>query len=75
MEFTANYTPTDYAAVVTAIPASGEQYYQIEFGDSGAEGKFYWQGTHSVRINGGDVNAVREMTITIIPSSAITKTT
>lgn len=75
MEFTCNYNPTDYAAVVSAIPASGEQYYQIEFGDSGAEGKFYWQGTHSVRINGGDVNAVREMTITIVPSSAITKTT
>lgn len=73
MEFTCNYNPTDYDAVVTAIPASGDQYYQIEFGTDGAEGKFQWTGTHAVRVTGGDVNAVREMVITCVPSSAITK--
>ena len=72
-EFTSNYTPTDYDAVVAAIPETGEQYYQIEFGDDGSEGKFYWQGTHSVRVSGGEVNGVREMVITVVPSTGITK--
>ena len=73
MEFTANYNPTDYAAVVSAIATSGENAYQLEFGDSGAQGKFQWTGNHSVRVSGGDVNGVREMVITIVPSSEITK--
>ena len=72
MEFTCNYNPTDYAAVVNAIPASGDLYYKLEFGSSGSEGSFTWSGTHSVRVTGGDVNAVREMVITVVPSSAIT---
>lgn len=76
MEFTANYNPTDYAAVVAAIPAEGsELYYQLEFGTAGAQGIFQWSGTHSVRLSGGDVNAVREMIITVTPSSGITKVT
>ena len=76
MEFTCNYNPTDYAAVVAAIPAAGSDlYYQIEFGAAGAQGIFQWSGTHSVRVTGGDINAVREMVITITPSSAITKVT
>lgn len=74
LEFTANYTPEAYAAVVAA-ESTTDQYYQIEFGDAGAQGIFYWTGTHSVRITGGDVNAVREMVITIVPSSGITKAT
>lgn len=76
MEFTANYNPTDYAAVVAAIPSDGaELYYELDFGAAGAQGKFQWSGVHSVRVSGGDVNAVREMVITVIPSSAITKAT
>lgn len=72
MEFTANYNPTDYAAVVAAIPNSGSLYYKLEFGASGAEGSFSWSGTHSVRVSGGEVNGVREMVITCTPDSAIT---
>lgn len=72
MEFTANYNPTDYAAVVNAIPAAGSVlYYQLAFGTNGAQGKFKWSGTHSVRVTGGDVNAVREMVITCTPASKI----
>ena len=71
MEFTCNYTPTDYAAV--AGSAGTEGWYQLEMGTSGADGKFQWSGTHSVRVVGGDVNSVREMVITIVPSSAISK--
>jgi hypothetical protein len=73
MEFTANYTPEAYDSV-NAI-AGTDMYYELDFGANGANGKFTWQGTHSVRVNGGDVNAVREMTITITPSTAITKVT
>lgn len=73
MEFTANYTPEDYAAVVAS--ANTEQTYQLEMGDDGAQGKFTWTGQHSVYVNGGDVNAVREMTIVVTPSSQITKVT
>lgn len=73
MEFTCNYNPTDYAAVLAAIPTSGEIYYNLEFGDSGADGVFEWTGTHSVRVSGGEVNGVREMVITCTPSSAISK--
>lgn len=71
MEFTANYTPTAYDSVVASAGTPG--YYSIEFGDSGSQGIFNWQGTHSVRVSGGDVNAVREMVITCTPSTTITK--
>ena len=72
MEFTANYNPTDYAAVVAAIPASGtDLYYELDFGTNGANGKFKWSGSHSVRVTGGEVNGVREMGITVTPSSKI----
>lgn len=71
MEFTCNYTPEDYAAVVATV-SDEEGTYQLEMGDDGAQGKFTWTGTHSVHITGGDVNAVREMVITIIPSSKVT---
>jgi hypothetical protein len=73
MEFTANYTPEDYATV--AASAHTEQNYQLEMGDNGSQGKFAWTGQHAVYVNGGDVNAVREMTIVVTPSSKITKVT
>lgn len=72
LEFTANFNPTDYAAVVAAIPSSGDIYYKLEFGSGASEGSVTWSGTHSVRISGGDVNAVREMVITVTPSSKLT---
>lgn len=72
MEFTCNYTPEAYTAVVATV-SDEEGTYQLEMGDDGAQGKFTWTGTHSVHITGGDVNAVREMVITVIPSSKVTK--
>lgn len=70
MEFTANYTPEDYNTVKTS--AGTEQFYELDMGAEGAQGKFTWTGQHDVYVNGGDVNAVREMTIVVAPSSAIT---
>lgn len=71
MEFTANYTPEGYEAVAASAGTQG--FYELDFGASGAQGIFEWQGTHSVRVSGGDVNAVREMVITCTPSTKITK--
>lgn len=69
MEFTANYTKESYAEVLASVET--EQKYQLEFGEAGADGIFSWTGTHSVRVTGGEVNAVREMVITCTPSSKI----
>ena len=73
MEFTANYTPEGYAAVAALVDT--ELYYQIEFGEDGDDGIFRWTGKHSVYVTGGDVNAVREMVISVMPSSSITMIT
>lgn len=72
MEFTANYTPEGYAAVKAL--ANTESYYALEMGSNGSQGIFSWTGQHDVYVNGGDVNAVREMTITVTPSSVISQT-
>lgn len=69
MEFTANYTKEAYASVLEK--AGTEQKYQLEFGQAGADGIFSWTGTHSVKVNSGETNGVREMTITVTPSSKI----
>lgn len=74
MNFTANYDPTVYN---TLKGYTGEQPYAVWFGaDSsgpkGDKGKFSFTGELSVYVNGAGVNAVRTMTITIAPTSAIT---
>lgn len=69
MQFTSNYTKESYAAVKAKEGKEG--YYQLEFGEDGADGIFSWQGQHFVYVNEGEVNGVREMTITISPSSEI----
>lgn len=73
MEFTANYTKEDYETVAT--DANKEMYYALEFGASGAEGKFEWQGQHAVWVTGAGVNGVVEMKIGIAPSTKPTLAT
>lgn len=73
LEFTANYTAAAYASVKASENTEGS--YSLEFGDAGADGIFTWTGQHTVYVNGGEVNGVREMTIVVTPSSAITKST
>lgn len=79
LEFTANYDKTDYATLA-ALEGSTEKY-AVWFGGSesggtvtpdGSEGKFSFDGQLSVYTNGGGVNEVVDMTITIAPSSVIT---
>ena len=71
LEFTANFTPAAYASVSNTANTPG--YYSLVFGTSGQEGYaiFTFQGQHSVYVSGGDMNAVREMVITISPSTEI----
>ena len=70
MEFTANFTPDAFTSLKTNEGKDG--YFELDFGQNGSEGKFTWQGSYSAYVNGGDVNAVRECTIVVTPSTAIT---
>lgn len=67
MEFTANYVKEEYDKLVAS--SGKQQKYQLEFGENGEDGIFSWEGTHSVRVTGGEVNAVREMVIACTPST------
>jgi len=67
LEFTANYTKTDYEAVLA--DEGKELYYALEFGEDGSEGVFEWQGQHTVWVTGAEVNSVVEMVISIAPST------
>ena len=73
LEFTANYTKADYTTL-TGI-ANTEKEYAVWFGENGTDGKFEFKGYLSVRVNGGGVNEVVGMTISIAPSTAITMAT
>ena len=43
----------------------------MNFGAEGADGVFSWKGQHNVFVNEGEVNGLREMTISITPSTEI----
>lgn len=78
LEFTANYTKTDYEALLAlkgqelelAVWFGGAENAGV-FTPTGSDGKFKFKGYVSVVPIGGDVNAVREMTISVATSSAI----
>ena len=72
LEFTANYTTEGYTTL-TADTIKGQKVpYAVYFGEAGANGKFEFEGYLSVRVNGGGVNEVVGMTISIAPATAIT---
>ena len=70
LEFTANYSKEEYATL-SALKGENEDY-AVYFGEEGTDGKFTFSGYLSVRVNGGGVNEVVGMTISIAPSTAIT---
>ena len=72
LEFTANYTKSDYSALTTSTIKGVQVPYAVYFGSNGANGKFEFEGYLSVRVNGGGVNEVVGMTISIAPATAIT---
>jgi hypothetical protein len=67
LEFTVNYTKTDYNKV--AEDNNIDLFYILEFGSNGSEGAFYWKGKHTAYVVGAGVNAVTEMKIAIAPST------
>ena len=70
LEFTANYDKTDYTTLTALKGQKGS--YAVYFGTEGVNGMFKFDGYLSVRVNGGGVNEVVGMTISIAPASAIT---
>ena len=78
LEFTANYTKADYDRLV-ALKGTDHKF-SVWLGGTvvngvatptGDNGKFNFSGQLSVVVNGGGVNEVVGMTISIAPSSAI----
>lgn len=70
MDFTANYTLEAYTAV--NAKAKTALKYRLKMGENGVDGVASWDGEHSVYVNEGEVNGVREMTISVSPSTKIT---
>lgn len=79
LEFTANYTKADYDKLVAL--KGQDKKFSVWLGGTvangvatptGDNGKFNFSGQLSVVVNGGGVNEVVGMTISIAPSSAIT---
>lgn len=80
ISFECNYTLNDYKTLKALEGVEND--YSVWFGatvsgatvtPTGSEGKFDFKGQLSVRVNGGGVNEVVGMTITIAPSTVITQ--
>ena len=70
LEFTANYTLTDYKKIKAM--EGKDTAFAVWFGAEGADGKFNFNGQISAFPVGGGVNEVVSMTISIAPSTPIT---
>jgi hypothetical protein len=75
IEFTANYSASDFAAVQALEGTEG--YFAVWFGENagtpdGSMGKFSFKGYPYASKVGAGVNEVSEMTVGIIPSTVIT---
>lgn len=62
-DFTANYDPTVYAAL---NGLTGIQKCSLEFSDGSG---YTWDGYISASVNEGSVDAVLEMTVSIVPAT------
>ena len=78
LSFTANYDKTDFASL-KALEGKQEQF-AVWFGGSeaggvvtpdGSNGKFSFKGELFAKVNGGGVNEVVGMTVTVAPSTPI----
>lgn len=68
LDFTFNHDMTAFAS----YNALGDTtVWELDFGTSGADGKFSWKGGCNVTINEGAVNGLREMTLHVYPSTQI----
>ncbi len=83
LTFTANYSQTAYEAIKTLENNQQDYEFAVWFGGTesngeatptGVYGKFELSGRISAYVNGGGVNEVVGMTVTIAPSTPITFT-
>ena len=70
LDFTANYTKSDFAKVKEL--EGKDMPFAVYFGENGDDGEFDFNGMLSVYVNGGGVNEVVDMTISIAASTEIT---
>lgn len=70
MAFTCNWDKTKFSSLKALEGTT--QSFELDFGASGAQGKFTWQGLLTMSVNEGSVNGIREMTINVFPSTGIT---
>ena len=69
LTFEANYDETVYST----ISALTDTYdFKLEFGASGADGAFTWEGSISIFVMGGGVDEVRKMQVTLSAETEIT---
>ena len=70
LEFECNYTYAEYTKLKAM---EGEiKEFAVWLGDAGADGKFEFSGQLAVYVNGGGVNEVVGMTVSIAASTPIT---
>lgn len=69
MQFTYNHDTTAFAAY-KALEGT-EQVFELSFGASGVDGKYSWKGYCSTYVNEGSVNGIREMTLSVVPTTEI----
>lgn len=70
LEFEANYTLADYTKLKAMEGTESE--FAVWLGENGADGKFNFKGELAVYVNGGGVNEVVNMTISIAASTPVT---
>lgn len=70
LEFECNYSLADYTKLKEMEGTDKE--FAVWLGDAGADGKFEFNGQLSVYVNGGGVNEVVNMTVSIAASTPIT---
>jgi len=69
LTFECNYDETAYN---TINGLTGTYWFNLYFGTNGADGIFEWSGQIKIFANGGGVDEVRKMTVTLSASTAIT---
>lgn len=73
MEFSYNYDDATFDTVTSRL--QNDTYFSLEFGESGVDGIFQWQGEGTTWVTGGGVNEVVGAMLSIAPSTPITKVT
>ncbi len=68
-EFEAYYTKEEYTELAAKQNTQG--FFELEFGENGAQGTFEWQGEYTVSILGAGINEARKMKIVVTPSTDI----